>query len=78
MMHSPFATRSSVHALLNTLEHERHDRRALLSAFLGELRDLVTDETPPSTRRSLELAERGELTDAEIPTLLEELRACAR
>lgn len=68
---------TSVDALLNTLENERYARNALLLAFLDDLRDAVPESAPPSTKRLLASAESRALSDAEVETLLEELRACA-
>jgi hypothetical protein len=75
MVHSPFMTRTSVAALINTLEHERHARGALLGAFAEELRAYIAGRAAPATRERLARAERGELQDAEYALLLDELRA---
>jgi len=75
MVHSPFITRTSVAALLNTLEHERHARGALLGAFAEELRSYVAGRASQATRERLARAERGELHEAEVALLLDELRA---
>lgn len=70
---------TSLEAVLNTLEHERYARGALLVAFLDELRALANDDrAPDSTRDLLARAESGEMKDAEFDTLLHELRAVAR
>ena len=70
---------TSLEAVLNTLEHERYARGALLVAFLDELRALANDDrAPDSTRDLLARAESGEMKDAEFETLLHELRAVAR
>jgi hypothetical protein len=75
MVHSPFMTRTSVAALINTLEHERHARGALLEAFAEDLRAYIAGRAPAATRERLARAERGELQDAEYALLLDELRA---
>ena len=70
---------TNLEAVLNTLEHERYARGALLSAFLDDLRALANDDrAPESTRDLLARAETGEMKDAEFQTLLHELRAVAR
>lgn len=71
---------TSVEAVLNTLEHERYARGALLVAFLDELRAVAGDDrAPESTRDLLARAEKGdEIKDAEWRALLEELRAVVR
>ncbi len=70
---------TSLEAVLNTLEHERYAREALLAAFLDELRALANDDrAPESTRDLLARAETGEMKDTEFQTLLHELRAVAR
>ncbi|MDF2694711.1 MAG: hypothetical protein K0S65_3094 [Labilithrix sp.] len=77
-MTRPGLRNTNVEAVLNTLEHEKHARGALLVAFLEELREAVTDRAPESTRDLLALAERGEMGDAEFSTLLAEVRAVIR
>ncbi len=70
---------TSVEAVLNTLEHERYARGALLVAFLDDLRAVASDDrAPDSTRDLLARAEKGEMKDGEWTTLLEELRAIVR
>jgi len=70
---------TNLEAVLNTLEHERYARGALLSAFLDDLRALANDDrAPESTRDLLARAETGEMKDAEFEMLLHELRAVAR
>ena len=70
---------TSLEAVLNTLEHERYAREALLAAFLDDLRALANDDrAPESTRDLLARAESGEMKDAEFAALLNELRAVAR
>jgi len=66
---------TSVAVLLNTLEAERHQRGALLVAFVDELRAAMTDQAPESTRDLLARAERGEMAEPDFQTLLDELRA---
>jgi hypothetical protein len=75
MVHSPFMTRSSIAALINTLEHERHARGALLEAFADELHAYLAGRASPATRERLARAGRGELQEAEYAQLLDELRA---
>lgn len=72
--------RTSVEAVLNTLEHERHARSALLVAFGDELRAAMPDEAPESTRTLIAIAkaERGEMDDASFSTLLNDLREIVR
>jgi hypothetical protein len=70
---------TNLEAVLNTLEHERYARGALLAAFLDDLRELASDDrAPESTRDLLARAATGEMKDAEFTTLLDELRAVAR
>ena len=71
------SSRTNVAAVLNTLVHERHAREALFSAFGDELRAAVPEAAPDSTRTLLAIAraERGELQEAEMTELLEDLRA---
>ena len=66
---------TSVRAMLNTLEHERYARGAVLVAFLQDLRAELTESAPESTRELLARAERGELDEVEVGVLLEEIRA---
>lgn len=61
--------------MLNTLEHERHAKGALLHAFADDLGEAMSETAPESTRTLLARAKAGSLTDAEIPVLLDELRA---
>lgn len=69
---------ATVEAVLNTIEHERHARGALVEAFADELTEAVSDVAPESTRQLLAKARMGSLPDGEIPTLLDEVRASLR
>ena len=69
---------ATLEAVLNTIEHERHARGALVQAFADELDAAVSERAPDSTRRLLARARIGSLADAEIPTLLDEVRATLR
>lgn len=70
------SSRTNVSTVLNTLEHERHARGALVSAFAADLRAAIPESAPESTRTLAKLAraERGEIEDAELAELLNELR----
>jgi hypothetical protein len=72
--HPGLCRTASVEALLNTLEHERHARAALLEAFVDDL-EAVSERVPESTRTLLARARRGDLPESEIPALVSELRA---
>lgn len=69
-------TRAEV--LLDTLQHEKYARSALLAAFLDDLRRIADDGAPDSTRDLLSRAEVGDLSDDEFSTLLGELRGAIR
>ena len=60
--------------MLNTLEHERHAKGALLHAFADDL-EALSERAPASTRTLLARAKAGALTEEEIPVLLDALRA---
>jgi hypothetical protein len=73
-----FRVTTNVEVLLNTLEHERHARGALLVAFASELRMVMTGRASAVARDLLAQAERGEMGDEEYRLLLAELRALVR
>lgn len=66
---------TSFEAMLNTIEHERHAKGALLHAFASDLGESMSESAPESTRTLLARAKDGSLTEEEIPVLLDELRA---
>ena len=70
-----FRSRTGIDALLNTIEHEKHARGALLVAFAKDLRSALPPKALESTRDLFASAERGEATDADVSTLLSRLRA---
>jgi hypothetical protein len=74
------STRTRVETVLNTLQHERHARTALLMAFADELRAALPDRAPESTRAlsALAKAEHAPLEEEEFASLLTDLRAIAR
>lgn len=72
---SSLSSNTNVEILLNTLAHEKHARYALLVAFLEELRAAVTEEAPDSTRELLSRAGNGEMSDADVDVLIDEVRA---
>lgn len=75
------ANRTSVAAVLNTLEHERYAREALLAAFGDELRAAIPERAPESTRTlaAVAKAERGEQFDeGGFQELLSDLRQIVR
>lgn len=70
---------SSLTTVLNTLEHERHARGALIAAFANELRAAIPERAPESTRTlaAIAKAEAGEIDENEYEGLLSDLRTLA-
>jgi hypothetical protein len=71
----PLRAMTSPRAILSTIEHERHARGAVLGAFAADLRDLLVEHTSASTWDLLSRAEQGDLGDAEVGMLLDEIRS---
>jgi hypothetical protein len=73
------SSRTKVTAVLNTLEHERYARGALLAAFAEELRASIPERAPESTRTlaNLAKAEAGEIDEEGFAELLTDLRTFA-
>ena len=73
------SSRTKVTTVLNTLEHERHARGALIAAFANELRAAITQRAPESTRtlEAIARAEAGEIDDDDFEGLLSDLRSLA-
>lgn len=73
-------SRTTVTAVLNTLEGERHARGALIAAFAADLRAAIPEAAPESTRSlaAIAKAEAGDLDDHAIAELLTDLRSMTR
>lgn len=73
------SSRTNVTTVLNTLEHERYARGALVAAFADELRAAIPERAPESTRTLAKLAkaERGEIDEHDFEELLTDLRSIA-
>jgi hypothetical protein len=77
---SKMSARTKVTTVLNTLEHERHARGALIAAFANELRAAIPERAPESTRTlaAIAKAEAGEIDEHDFEGLISALRSIAQ
>lgn len=74
------SSRTTVTAVLNTLEGERYARGPLIAAFADDLRAAIPEAAPESTRSlaAIAKAEAGDIDDTAIAELLTDLRSMTR